>query len=109
MGADHRGRPGGLECPSFPKERTWSPERETTVVDGVADSPWNDASVGATVVSWFDYLEANLDSAWSMEVEFDPVHGNPTWMSVTNREYTDTLDPVPFETFVIQAVTVAPL
>ena len=95
-----------LDCASFPR----SPDgtHVITVVDGVAESPWNDAIVGATVDDWFTFLELHLDDAFALEAEFDAKAGFPTRIYFTSGEGTGQGTDVSFESWIVQDVAVQP-
>ncbi len=94
-----------LECASFPP----GPDQAevVTVVDGEADSPWNDALPGATVEDWFEFLDGQLDAAWVVAADFHPVLGHPTGMRFVNREWTVQAE-APYEDWLVRDAAVTP-
>ena len=95
-----------LECASFP--RTSDGTHQVTVNEGVAESPWNDATAGATVDDWFAFVESNLDTAFAIEAEFDAERGFPTYIHFTSGEGTGPGTGVPFESWILRDVAVQP-
>jgi hypothetical protein len=95
-----------LDCASFPRGPDGT--HVVAVVDGVAESPWNDAIVGATVDDWFTFLELHLDDAFALEAEFDAKAGFPTRIYFTSGEGTGQGTDVSFESWIVQDVAVQP-
>ena len=104
---------GCQQCPSFPvRSGPRDPDNPeiVTVTDGVGAGEWADASVGATVTAWFDYLDASIDAGRFVEASFDPDLGYPVDVYVGTGPFDalfGTHDPE-LDAFVLQEVRVIP-